>query len=87
MPLNTMTAKSLGAAQGGHCYFGCVAYTSKTPLSMYLAHKRLKVANVPLVPEIMPPEELFQDAAKIVGLIIDPPAERNSFGTFEKRWG
>lgn len=36
-----------------------VSRTSKTPLSQYLAHKRLKVANVPLVPEIEPPEELF----------------------------
>ena len=35
-----------------------VSRTSKTPLSMYLAHKRFKVANVPLVPEVEPPEEL-----------------------------
>ena len=37
-----------------------VSRTSKTPLSMYLANKQLKVANVPLVPEIPPPEELFK---------------------------
>lgn len=50
-----------------------VSRTSKTPLSMYLAHKRLKVANVPLVPEVPPPEELFQiPANRIIGLIIDP---------------
>ncbi|WP_034669389.1 pyruvate, water dikinase regulatory protein [Bacillus methanolicus] len=36
-----------------------VSRTSKTPLSQYLAHNRLKVANVPIVPEIDPPEELF----------------------------
>jgi [pyruvate, water dikinase]-phosphate phosphotransferase / [pyruvate, water dikinase] kinase len=36
-----------------------VSRTSKTPLSQYLAHKRLKVANVPLVPEVSPPDELF----------------------------
>jgi [pyruvate, water dikinase]-phosphate phosphotransferase / [pyruvate, water dikinase] kinase len=36
-----------------------VSRTSKTPLSQYLALKRLKVANVPLVPEVDPPEELF----------------------------
>ncbi len=41
-----------------------VSRTSKTPLSQYLAHKRLKVANVPLVPELKPPEELFQVAPK-----------------------
>ena len=50
-----------------------VSRTSKTPLSMYLAHKQLKVANVPLVPEIAPPEELFKvPPHKIIGLLIDP---------------
>lgn len=50
-----------------------VSRTSKTPLSMYLAHKRLKVANVPLVPEVEPPEELFMiSPKKIVGLTISP---------------
>lgn len=50
-----------------------VSRTSKTPLSMYLAHKKLKVANLPLVPEVPAPEELFQvPSHKIVGLIIDP---------------
>ena len=40
---------------------------------MYLAHKKLKVANLPLVPEVPTPEELFQvPSHKIVGLIIDP---------------
>ncbi|MDA8441133.1 MAG: kinase/pyrophosphorylase, partial [Peptococcaceae bacterium] len=36
-----------------------VSRTSKTPLSMYLAHKQLKATNIPLVPEVSPPEELF----------------------------
>lgn len=46
-----------------------VSRTSKTPLSQYLANKRLKVANVPIVPEIEPPEELFQvSAGKCFGL-------------------
>ncbi|MCG0274746.1 MAG: kinase/pyrophosphorylase [Thermosediminibacteraceae bacterium] len=50
-----------------------VSRTSKTPLAMYLAHKRLKVANLPLVPEVAPPEELFQIPPKnIVGLTISP---------------
>ena len=50
-----------------------VSRTSKTPLSMYLAHKRIKAANLPLVPEVSLPPELFQiPARKIVGLIIDP---------------
>lgn len=48
-----------------------VSRTSKTPLSMYLAHKSLKVANVPLVPEVEPPDELFLiPSEKCVGLII-----------------
>ncbi len=48
-----------------------VSRTSKTPLSQYLAHKRLKVANVPLVPEVDPPEELFKvTAEKCFGLKI-----------------
>ncbi|WP_088008064.1 pyruvate, water dikinase regulatory protein [Indiicoccus explosivorum] len=50
-----------------------VSRTSKTPLSQYLAHKRLKVANVPIVPEVVPPDELFQvDPEKCFGLIISP---------------
>ena len=50
-----------------------VSRSSKTPLSMYLAHKGYKVANIPLVKGIAPPEELFQiDQKKIVALIIDP---------------
>lgn len=48
-----------------------VSRTSKTPLSMYLAHKRIKVANVPLVPEVKPPEQLFTaEKGKVIGLII-----------------
>lgn len=50
-----------------------VSRTSKTPLSMYLAHKGYRVANVPLVKGIDPPEELEGiDPRKVVGLIISP---------------
>ncbi|MDF2723485.1 MAG: putative phosphotransferase [Paenibacillus sp.] len=50
-----------------------VSRTSKTPLAMYLAHRMLKVANVPLVPELQPPEQLFTVSPdKVIGLIIDP---------------
>ena len=49
-----------------------VSRTSKTPLSMYLAHQKFKVANVPLVPELKPPDQLFKlPPRKIVGLTID----------------
>lgn len=49
-----------------------ISRTSKTPLCMYLAHKGIKVANVPLVPEVPLPEELFGITHKIIGLIIQP---------------
>jgi regulator of PEP synthase PpsR (kinase-PPPase family) len=50
-----------------------VSRTSKTPLSMYLAHQRFKVANIPLVPEVPPPDELYEiPRSKCVGLIISP---------------
>ncbi len=49
-----------------------VSRTSKTPLSMYLAHKNIKVANIPLVPEVSPPEELkLIPPKKIIGLILN----------------
>ena len=47
-----------------------VSRTSKTPLSMYMAHKKYKVANLPLVPEVPLPEEI--PPYRIIGLIIDP---------------
>ncbi len=52
-----------------------ISRTSKTPLSTYLAQRGLKVANVPLVLGIDPPEELAQvDERKVFGLIINPDA-------------
>ncbi len=50
-----------------------ISRTSKTPLSTYLANRGLKVANVPLVLGIDPPEELAHvDDRKVFGLIIQP---------------
>jgi len=50
-----------------------ISRTSKTPLSVYLAHRGWKVANVPLVNGIDPPEELFAlPKDHVVGLVIDP---------------
>lgn len=47
--------------------------TSKTPLSMYLANKGIKAINIPLMPEVKIPEEIFQvDKKKIFGLVINP---------------
>lgn len=47
--------------------------TSKTPLCMYLANKGIKAINIPLMPEVEVPKELFEiDRKKIFGLMIDP---------------
>ncbi|HJV36934.1 pyruvate, water dikinase regulatory protein [Geomonas sp.] len=49
-----------------------VSRSSKTPLSMYLAHKGYKVANVPIIQGIEPPPELEQvEPERVVGLMID----------------
>ena len=49
--------------------------SGKTPLSIYLGYLGYKAVNVPLVPGIAPPEELFTvDRWRIVGLTMD--AER-----------
>lgn len=50
-----------------------ISRTSKTPLSMYLANKNIKVANIPLVIESEPPKELYEiPAKKIIGLTNSP---------------
>lgn len=47
-----------------------VSRTSKTPLSMYLAMKGYRVANIPLAPGSEPPHELFEvDPRKVFGLV------------------
>lgn len=50
-----------------------VSRTSKTPLSIYLAHKGIKVANLPLMPEVKLPTELAPAPGRlIVGLVMQP---------------
>ena len=50
-----------------------VSRTSKTPLCMYLATKNYLATNVPLVPEVNVPEELFKASPKkIIGLTNSP---------------
>jgi regulator of PEP synthase PpsR (kinase-PPPase family) len=45
--------------------------TGKTPLSTYLANQGWKVANIPVHPDMVSPQELFQiDQHKVFGLII-----------------
>jgi regulator of PEP synthase PpsR (kinase-PPPase family) len=50
-----------------------VSRTSKTPTCIYLAHRGIRAANVPLVPGASVPEKLGQlEKALIVGLTISP---------------
>jgi [pyruvate, water dikinase]-phosphate phosphotransferase / [pyruvate, water dikinase] kinase len=50
-----------------------VSRSGKTPLSMYLGYLGFKTANIPLLPDVAPPEQLFEvQRWKIVGLTIDP---------------
>ena len=46
-----------------------VSRTSKTPLSMYLANRNIKVVNIPLVVEVEPPKRIFEiPSKKVIGL-------------------
>ena len=50
-----------------------VSLTSKTPTSIYLANRGIKVANIALVPGAEPPSELFKlTQPLVVGLTNDP---------------
>lgn len=47
--------------------------TSKTPLSMYLANKSIKVSNLPLIPEVPLPTEIYEvPKEKLIGLLLNP---------------
>ena len=50
-----------------------VSRTSKTPTSVYLAHRGVRAANIPLVPGAQLPARLFEvQRPLIVGLLISP---------------
>jgi regulator of PEP synthase PpsR (kinase-PPPase family) len=50
-----------------------VSRTSKTPLSIYLAYRGWRVANVPIVLGVDPPPQLFDlPKRRVVGLIVKP---------------
>lgn len=50
-----------------------VSRTSKTPTSIYLANRGIKTANVPLIPEIEPPDQLAAVVHPlVVGLYASP---------------
>lgn len=61
-----------GAKKADLCLVG-ISRTSKTPLSMYLANKLYKVANIPLVPEVPVPKEVYEkDVNRVIGLTANP---------------
>ncbi|HEY5105440.1 MAG TPA: pyruvate, water dikinase regulatory protein [Caulobacteraceae bacterium] len=50
-----------------------VSRTSKTPTCIYLAHRGVRAANVPLVPSARPPESLINiTGVPVVGLTVSP---------------
>jgi regulator of PEP synthase PpsR (kinase-PPPase family) len=50
-----------------------VSRTSKTPTTIYLAHRGVRAANVPLVPGSEPPAQLFEVRRPlVVGLTVSP---------------
>lgn len=49
-----------------------VSRTSKSPTSIYLSYRGYKVSNIPLVPSIKLPDEVFDKKKFVVGLTIDP---------------
>ncbi len=50
-----------------------VSRTSKTPLSIYLAYRGWRVANVPIILGVEPPPQLFKlPHGRVVGLVIKP---------------
>jgi len=62
--------------------------TSKTPTSFYLAQEGYKVANVPIVPDIPLPDELFTiDQNKVACLQIDPEVLQKVRAVRQKKFG
>lgn len=61
--------RDLGAMTKADIVLLGMSRTSKTPLSIFLAHRGLKVVNFPVVPEITPPEQLMNlPSGRIIGL-------------------
>ena len=45
-----------------------VSRTSKIPLSLYLANRNIKVMNVPIIQNLILPEQLYEVKRKVIGL-------------------
>ncbi len=62
-----------GDLEGADVVLVGVSRTSKTPTSIYLAHRGVRAANVPLAPGIEPPAALFElRKPLVVGLTVSP---------------
>lgn len=65
--------RDLGAMLKADIVLLGMSRTSKTPLSIFLAHRGKKVVNYPIVPEIGPPHQLFSlPPNRLIGLTMDP---------------
>tara|TARA_B100002052_G_scaffold212386_1_gene194278 strand:+ start:803 stop:1255 length:453 start_codon:yes stop_codon:yes gene_type:complete len=49
-----------------------VSRTSKTPTSMYLANRGIRVANIPIVPGLSLPNNLLETTVLVIGLTTSP---------------
>lgn len=71
--VNNDDGKDVGAILKADLILLGASRVSKTPLSIFLAHKGLKVMNYPVVPELTPPTQLREvHPGKIVGLTVNP---------------
>lgn len=65
--------QAYGDLEGADVVLVGVSRTSKTPTSIYLAHRGVRAANVPLVPGSEPPPQLFTvKRPLVVGLTVSP---------------
>ncbi|WP_339324913.1 pyruvate, water dikinase regulatory protein [Paenibacillus sp. FSL W8-0194] len=70
--VNNDDGKDVGAILKADIILLGISRVSKTPLSIFLAHKGKKVVNYPVVPELTPPAQLREVTnGKIFGLTID----------------
>lgn len=65
--------RDLGAMLKADIVLLGMSRTSKTPLSIFLAHRGKKVVNYPIIPEIGPPQELLSlPPNRLIGLTMKP---------------
>lgn len=65
--------RDLGAMLKADIVLLGMSRTSKTPLSIFLAHRGKKVVNYPIVPEIGPPQQLLSlPPNRLIGLTMNP---------------